>query len=80
LQALDSLKGREMPKTSDYLTPAEVAEILGVSERTLNRWHSLRQGPPRCKIGRAVRYLADSVAAWMTDQEVQPLRSFKEAA
>jgi excisionase family DNA binding protein len=65
---------------SQYLTTSEVAEILGVSERTLNRWHSLRQGPPRCKIGRAVRYLADSVASWMASQEVQPLRSFKEAA
>ena len=65
---------------SHYLTPAEVADILGVSERTLNRWHSLRQGPPRCKIGRAVRYVASSVAAWMAAQEVQPLRSFKEVA
>jgi excisionase family DNA binding protein len=65
---------------SQYLTPAEVAEVLGVSERTLNRWHSMRQGPPRCKIGRAVRYVASSVANWMAAQEVQPLRSFKEAA
>lgn len=65
---------------SHYLTQPELADVLGVSERTLNRWHSLRQGPPRCKIGRAVRYRADSVADWIAAQEVQPLRSFKEAA
>lgn len=65
---------------SHYLTPTEVADILGVSERTLTRWHSLRQGPPRCKIGRAVRYVASSVADWMASHEIQPLHSFKEAA
>ena len=65
---------------SHYLTPTEVADILGVSERTLTRWHTLRQGPPRCKIGRAVRYVASSVADWIASHEVQPLRSFKEAA
>jgi predicted DNA-binding transcriptional regulator AlpA len=65
---------------NQYLTPTEVADILGVSERTLIRWHSLRLGPPRCKIGRAVRYVASSVADWMASHEVQPLRSFKEAA
>lgn len=65
---------------SNYLTATEVADILGVSERTLNRWHSLRQGPPRCKIGRAVRYVASSVADWIASHEIQPLRSFKEAA
>jgi predicted DNA-binding transcriptional regulator AlpA len=64
---------------SHYLTPPELADILGVSARTLNRWHALRQGPPRCKIGKAVRYRADSVAIWVAAQETKPLRSFKEA-
>lgn len=65
---------------SHYLTQSELADVLGVSERTLNRWHSLRQGPPRCKIGRVIRYRADSVAQWMVSHEVQPLRSFQEVA
>jgi predicted DNA-binding transcriptional regulator AlpA len=64
---------------NNHLKITELAEVLGVSERTLNRWHALRQGPPRCKIGRTVLYRTDSVSSWLAAHEIQPLRSFKEA-
>jgi Homeodomain-like domain len=35
-----------------YLTPKDLAQALGVSERTVARWHRFREGPPRVEIGR----------------------------
>ncbi len=52
-----------------YLTPKDLAHALGVSERTLGRWHQFRQGPPRVEIGRKVFYRAESVSAWMVSRE-----------
>ena len=52
-----------------YLTPAETAAELGVSVRTLERWHLLRVGPPRTELGKRVFYRRDAVAAWICEQE-----------
>jgi hypothetical protein len=54
---------------SDYLTPAELAPRLGVSERTLMRWHAARRGPPRIMYGRQIRYRWPSVENWIRKQE-----------
>jgi len=62
------------------LTPAVVAEMLNISERTLNRWHALRVGPARCKVGRTVLYRESAVENWLVSNETQPTRSFKEAS
>ena len=51
------------------LTPADVAEMLGVSPRTLARWHLRRLGPPRCKIGRRVFYRLEAIEAWLAANE-----------
>ena len=48
-----------------YLSPAEVASRLGVSERHLAHLRQSRRGPPHYVLGyRTVRYLADEVDAW----------------
>jgi len=52
-----------------HVTPKELACALGVSERTLGRWHQFRQGPPRVEIGRKVFYRLESVSAWMVSRE-----------
>lgn len=62
------------------LRPAEVAEMLGVSLRTLNRWHALRVGPARCKVGRTVLYRASAVDSWLVSNETHPTRSFEEVS
>ena len=52
-----------------YLTPKELADAFGVTERTIARWHRHRQGPPRVTIGRKVYYRRESVNAWLTECE-----------
>lgn len=65
-----------MTQTDIKLTPADVAEMLGISTRTLSRWHALRMGPPRCKIGRTVLYRKLAIDTWLLANEVQPTRTF----
>ncbi|GLO76493.1 hypothetical protein MACH18_35730 [Phaeobacter italicus] len=65
-----------MNDKSPNMTPTEAAKLLGVSTRTLSRWHALRVGPARCKIGRKVLYRREAVNAWLAQNETQPTRSF----
>ena len=48
-----------------YLTPAQLAEQLGVSLRTLSRWHAQRIGPRRVTNGRLILYRTDAVREWL---------------
>lgn len=41
------------------------ADILGKSERTLQRWHGKKYGPPRTKIGSAVFYDERGLSQWI---------------
>ena len=52
-----------------YLTPKDLAQALGVSERTVARWHRFREGPPRVEFGRKVFYRLESVNAWIASCE-----------
>ncbi|GAA1980408.1 helix-turn-helix domain-containing protein [Nocardiopsis rhodophaea] len=45
--------------------PTEVAEYLGVPERTLSQWRYLEKGPKWSKVGRHVRYRWSDVEAWL---------------
>jgi len=65
-----------MTNTLGYLTIKEVAEKLNVSIRTLNRWHALRVGPPRCKVGNKVLFRDDALNQWLASHEIQPVRRF----
>ena len=56
----------------DHYTPEALAVYLDISVRTLWRWHQLRKGPPRIKIGRRPFYKRASVAAWIDRQEADP--------
>jgi predicted DNA-binding transcriptional regulator AlpA len=55
--------------TEEFLTGEVVASALGVSHRTLYRWHRLRKGPPQIKIGRKIYYRADAIRQWLSDLE-----------
>ena len=52
---------------NDYLTKHELARELGRSTRTIDRWHTLRIGPRRTKLGRKlVLYRRDHVEEWLS--------------
>ena len=52
-----------------YLTPRRLAAQLGISLRTLGRWHAERAGPPRTTMGRLILYRADAVREWLEEHE-----------
>ncbi len=54
---------------TDFVTPAGLANELGVCPRTLDRWNVLGEGPPRVKIGRRVLYRRSSVLEWLANRE-----------
>jgi excisionase family DNA binding protein len=49
-------------------TTREVAEYLGVPERTLGQWAHYGIGPRYCKIGRHRRYRWSDVEAWVASR------------
>jgi len=61
------------PLGADYYTRQQLAEELGASVRTLDRWHTHRQGPPRIAVGKLVLYRREAVREWLRSHEVQPV-------
>ncbi len=57
---------------AEYMTRNELAAQLDRCARTLDRWHSLRIGPPRTILGRRVLYRRQAVAAGLLAQEETP--------
>jgi excisionase family DNA binding protein len=51
------------------LTEEEAAEYSGFSRRTLQKWRVVGGGPKYLKIGRAVRYRADDLDAFLAAGE-----------
>jgi DNA-binding transcriptional MerR regulator len=50
---------------SEYITPAQLADELGVTVRTLRLWQQRRVGPPITRIGKRVMYARASVRDWL---------------
>ncbi|WP_086769459.1 helix-turn-helix domain-containing protein [Streptomyces bobili] len=48
-----------------YLTPADVAELLGVPVETLYQWRRKRSGPPAFRVGRHLRYDPARLREWV---------------
>jgi hypothetical protein len=57
------------PLLSDYFTQEEAAAELKVTERTLDRWRRLGEGPPITKLGRRTIYRRSSLKAWIRARE-----------
>lgn len=57
------------PLLSEYFTQAEAATELKVTERTLDRWQRLREGPPITRLGRRILYRRSSLQAWLLARE-----------
>ena len=52
-----------------FLTPHDLATQLGISQRTLARWHAKRVGPARCAVGKLILYRVEAVRDWLGRQE-----------
>ena len=68
-----------MTTKSTLLSSEETARLLGVSLRSLARWHAIRKGPPRTRAGRKVYYRVEAIEAWLQANETLPLSTSTEA-
>ncbi len=59
--------GEDLSK--DFYEEHVLAEQLGVTDRTLRRWHALRIGPKRTVCGRAILYKKSTVMEWLLARE-----------
>jgi len=57
-----------------YLSKSRLAKNLRTTTRAIDRWHTLRIGPPRVSVGRKVLYRRDSVRAWLQSREQRKVR------
>lgn len=48
-----------------YLTPVDLADLLGVPVETVYQWRRKRTGPQGFRIGRHLRYDPQDVARWV---------------
>ncbi|PNL17284.1 AlpA family transcriptional regulator [Micrococcus sp. FDAARGOS_333] len=57
------------PLFAQLVAPADLAQALGVTERTLSSWRERGTGPAYVRTGeRIVRYLPEDVDAWLRAQ------------
>jgi len=56
---------------NNLLTRREVAKLLGVTPRSLDRWAYQNEGPRRFKIGRLTFYSRRSINAWLDKLETE---------
>jgi predicted DNA-binding transcriptional regulator AlpA len=60
----------EGQRVDDLVDRREAAQLLRVSQRTLDRWHLLGDGPPRVQCGpRTIRYRLTSICEWLCRRE-----------
>jgi predicted DNA-binding transcriptional regulator AlpA len=69
--AIPEEQSLSVPLLKGFLRREELATQLGLSARTIDRWQTLRQGPPRVHVGRTILYNVESVRDWLRSQEKQ---------
>src|SRR4051812_36988535 len=58
-----------------YAAAERVAEMFGVTPRTLARWDNARIGPPKIKVGKLVLYDLSKVPEWLATRETGSART-----
>lgn len=56
-------------RTARLLTTDDLAAMVGVKPRTVERWRADGEGPPFMLFGRTIRYHPARVQAWMLARE-----------
>jgi excisionase family DNA binding protein len=60
---------KNLTNSSEFLTPPEVAALLGVRVRTLAIWRCTgRHDLPFVRVGASIRYRRDAVDAWLASR------------
>lgn len=68
------------PPPDDFLTPAGLSDLLGITTRTLLRWRRNGGGIPYVRLGpHRLGYLRSDVSAWMQGNRF-PHRAAESAA
>lgn len=55
-----------------------VATLLGLARGSLANMRSRGEGPPFCRLGRAIRYRPEDVEAWVKSARVVPSQRKKQ--
>ena len=71
MQSAQASEANEGQLLEGYLSPVQLAGQLGISVRTLSRWHIQRIGPKRCTVGKLILYRIDAVRAWLESREAE---------
>ncbi|MGW1973740.1 helix-turn-helix domain-containing protein [Streptomyces tubercidicus] len=53
------------PLPARFLTPVDLADLLGVPLETVYQWRRKRIGPRGFRVGRHLRYDPEDVRAWV---------------
>ncbi|WP_406269502.1 helix-turn-helix domain-containing protein [Actinacidiphila glaucinigra] len=53
------------PLPTRFLTPVDLADLLGVPLETVYQWRRKRIGPRGFRVGRHLRYDPEDVRAWV---------------
>jgi hypothetical protein len=61
---VDRARGEQLRDAFALLSPADLASLIGVDERTLAVWRGDGKGPACIRLGRAIFYRREDVAAW----------------
>ncbi|MGW7054909.1 helix-turn-helix transcriptional regulator [Streptomyces sp. NPDC054887] len=49
-----------------YLTPVDLADLLGIPLETVYQWRRKRTGPRGFRVGRHLRYDPEDVRSWIS--------------
>ncbi|MER8154658.1 helix-turn-helix domain-containing protein [Streptomyces sp. NPDC094472] len=55
------------PLPERYLTPVDLADLVGVPVETVYQWRRKRTGPRGFRVGRHLRFDPEDVRRWIAD-------------
>jgi excisionase family DNA binding protein len=56
------------PLPERFLTPQDLADLLGVPVETIYQWRRKHTGPRGFRVGRHLRYDPEDIRAWVSSQ------------
>ena len=61
-----------IPLPDRYMTPMDLAGLLGVPVKTIYQWRYTSSGPPGFRVGRHLRYDPVAVGKWIEERTDRP--------